>query len=163
MADPTTVTNKKTTFDADSNPDFAVFTDEVVDPVSGATVKKQLVGLVDATADGTGRIAGDATNGLDVDVTRLPGGTLAAAAQVTVTGAAGTLIVANAARKGLTIRSLSTNTQSIFIGPAVVTTTTGMEIKVGETAWFSPGEVPTNLVQAISASGSQTIIVQEVA
>jgi hypothetical protein len=40
------------------------------DDVSG--VKYQLVKLVDGTADGTGKIAGDASNGLDVDVTRLP-------------------------------------------------------------------------------------------
>lgn len=36
------------------------------------SVHYQLVKLVDGTATGTGRIGGDATNGLDVDVTRLP-------------------------------------------------------------------------------------------
>lgn len=39
------------------------------DDVSG--VHYQYVKLVDGTADGSGKIAGDATNGLDVDVTRL--------------------------------------------------------------------------------------------
>jgi hypothetical protein len=37
-----------------------------------ASAHYQLVKLVDGTATGTDRIAGDATNGLDVDVTRLP-------------------------------------------------------------------------------------------
>jgi hypothetical protein len=40
------------------------------DDVSG--VHYQRVKLVDGTLDGTGAIGGDATNGLDVDVTRLP-------------------------------------------------------------------------------------------
>src|SRR3990172_9674577 len=40
------------------------------DDVAG--VKYQIVKLADGTDQGTGLIAGDATNGLDVDVTRLP-------------------------------------------------------------------------------------------
>jgi hypothetical protein len=39
----------------------------------GATGHVQLVKLVDGTDNGTGRIPGDATNGLDVDVTRVSG------------------------------------------------------------------------------------------
>lgn len=161
MADPTTVTNKKTTFDADTNPDFVVWTDEVTD--AATLQKKQLIGLVSATADSVARIDGDATNGLDVDVTRFPNGTLAAAIQVTVTGTIGDLMAAaGAIRKGLIFRSLSANTQSVFIGPAGVTLTTGMELKPGETMTFLPGEVPTNLIRALSTSGSQTVIVQEI-
>lgn len=41
------------------------------DDVGG--VHYQRVKLVDGTLDGTGAIGGDATNGLDVDVTRMPG------------------------------------------------------------------------------------------
>src|SRR3990167_7418526 len=43
-----------------------IATDDVVG------VKYQIVKLADGTDQGTGLIAGDATNGLDVDVTRLP-------------------------------------------------------------------------------------------
>lgn len=82
-----------------------------------------------------------------------------AASQVTVTGTAGTLIAALPSRKGCTFRSLSTNTQSVWIGPATVTTTTGQELKPGEVMVFNPGEAPNNLLQAISTSGSQIIIV----
>lgn len=161
MAEPTPVTNNETSFQADTNADYTVWTDEIADPVNGTVVKKQYISIADGTNEGSAVVAADATNGLDVDVTRIMGATLMAAAQVTATGSAGTLIVANAARRGLTIRALSANTQSCFYGPATVSATTGMEIKPGEIHSFDPGEAPVNLVQAISASGSQTLIVQE--
>lgn len=50
------------------------------DDVSG--VHYQYVKLVDGAADATGKIGGDATNGLDVDVTRLPSGTIAGASSL---------------------------------------------------------------------------------
>lgn len=84
-----------------------------------------------------------------------------AAVQVAVTGSATLLIAADPTRAGLVLRSLSANTQSVFYGPATVTTTTGMELKPGEIATFVPGEAPNNLIQAISTSGTQTIIVQD--
>ena len=49
--------------------DFTAATDEI------AGVDYQYVKLVDGTADSTAKIPGDATNGLDVDVTRLPAST----------------------------------------------------------------------------------------
>lgn len=82
-----------------------------------------------------------------------------AAVQVTVTGTAGTLIAALPSRKGCTFRALTGNTQSVWIGPATVTATTGMELKPGEVMTFNPGEAPNNLLQAISTSGSQIVIV----
>ena len=97
-------------------------------------------------------------------MTSYPGVVLNAAVQVSVTGAAATLLAAlppGSARVGLMLRSLSTNTQSVFIGPATVTVTTGMELKPGETISFLPGEVPVNLVQGISTSGTQVVIVQD--
>ena len=50
--------------------------DEVTEATLG-TVKVQVVKLMDGTINGTGLIAGDATNGLDVDVTRIIPGTSA--------------------------------------------------------------------------------------
>jgi hypothetical protein len=54
-------------------------TGEIVaaDDVGGLGVKYQIVKLADGTNDGSGRIGGDATNGLDVDVTRVIPGTAA--------------------------------------------------------------------------------------
>lgn len=161
MAEPTTVTDGKTSFDANTNPDYVVWTDEIVDPVNGVAVKKQYVALADGTDEGTQVAAVTAAFGLEVDLSRVQPATLAAAIQVTATGSAGTLIAANATRRGLSIRALSANTQSCFYGPATVSATTGMEIKPGEIHSFDPGEVPGNLIQCISASGSQTLIVQE--
>lgn len=81
---------------------------------------------------------------------------------VSVTAVAGTLILANGSRKCLMIRSDTANTQSCYYGPATVTSSTGMEIKPGEVHTFLISEVPTNLIQVISASGTQSIRVQEV-
>lgn len=60
----TTADNK--TIDNGTLTDFTAATDEI------AGVDYQYVKLVDGTADSTAKIPGDATNGLDVDVTRLP-------------------------------------------------------------------------------------------
>lgn len=49
-----------------------IATDEV--NTGGGNAHVQLVKLLDGADGGTGRIGGDATNGLDVDVTRLPAG-----------------------------------------------------------------------------------------
>lgn len=92
----------------------------------------------------------------------LQGGTLNAATIVSVTGTANTLIGANSTRKGLMIRADVANTQSCYYGPATVTASNGMEIRPGEIHTFNPGEGPTNLIQAISASGTQSIRVQDV-
>ena len=97
-------------------------------------------------------------------MTAYPGATLNPAVQVSVTGAATQILAAlppGSVRSSLTIRALSTNTQSVFIGPATVTLVTGMELKPGETLSFLPGEAPVNLLQAISTSGTQVIIIQD--
>lgn len=79
--------------------------------------------------------------------------------QVSVTGVAATLIAAVAGRKFLLLQSLSANTQSVWIGAATVTTVTGFELKPGAEKWFSAADVPVHLLQAISTSGTQTIVV----
>ena len=79
--------------------------------------------------------------------------------QVSPTGTAGTLIAASATRKVLMLRSLSTNTQSVWIGAATVTATTGFELKPGEQIVFTGADVPVTLMQAITTSGTQVIVV----
>lgn len=66
MADNVTVDNGALT-------DYIASTDEVT--IGGVTAQVQRMKLVDGTDGGTGLIGGDAANGLDVDVTRLPSGT----------------------------------------------------------------------------------------
>jgi hypothetical protein len=88
-------------------------------------------------------------------------GSLSAAVQNAVTTTAGTVLTAGAYRSVM-LRNLSTSASSVFIGPATVTATTGMEIKPGEFLSFGAGECPSNLVQGITASGTATLIVQTV-
>lgn len=87
----------------------------------------------------------------------ITGGSIQPGAVVSVTGTAGTLIIADANRKLLMIRADSANTQSCYYGPATVSSTTGMEIKAGEVHILDAGGAPINLVQAISASGTQSL------
>jgi hypothetical protein len=53
--------------------EFDVVTDEVTSPYTGGTKHAQAVKLLSGTADENDPIPGDATNGLDVDVTRVQG------------------------------------------------------------------------------------------
>lgn len=62
MADLTTVSNSS----ASSNDDYTVLTDEVTDATLG-TGKKQLIGIMDATVDGTNKASVSAAGALKVD------------------------------------------------------------------------------------------------
>lgn len=90
------------------------------------------------------------------------GVTYAAASQVSVTGTIGDLLVAGS-YEVVMFRALSANTQSVWWGPAGVTTTTGMELKPGETVVFDGTSVPVNLIRALSTSGTQIVIVMTAA
>lgn len=79
--------------------------------------------------------------------------------QVSVTGAAATLIASAAGRKMLLLQALAANTQSVWIGAATVTTVTGFELRPGAEKWFTAADVPVHLLQAISTSGTQTVVV----
>jgi len=63
-------------------PDFTVVSDEITSPYTGGTAQAQAVKILSGTADSNAVIPGDATNGLDVDVTRV-GGTVTVAGTVT--------------------------------------------------------------------------------
>ena len=76
MADDVLVNNLTT----DTAPQYNVSTDEVIVNGAGGLAHVQHFKLVDGTENGTAGIPGDAANGLDVDVTRLPA--LAAGANV---------------------------------------------------------------------------------
>lgn len=66
MADNVTVDNGFGT-------DYTVVTDEITSPYTGDTAQAQAVKLLSGTADSNAVIPGDASNGLDVDVTRVQG------------------------------------------------------------------------------------------
>lgn len=65
MADNVTVDNADLT-------DYVVATDEITSPYTGGTAHAAAVKILSGTANANDVIPGDATNGLDVDVTRVP-------------------------------------------------------------------------------------------
>jgi hypothetical protein len=112
----------------------------------------------------------DAANGLDVDVTRVAGtvttseswagGTLGNGAETSVGGSATQLVAATAGRKKLIVQNNGTG--AIRIGTTGVTATTGLRIKADGVAVFDMPHCPTNAIYAISESGTNTVLTQEV-
>lgn len=101
-------------------------------------------------------------NGTPLPVTTsggVAGTTYAASVQVTATGTPGTLASASSTRKVLILQALPTNTASVFYGPATVSATTGDMIQPGQKIVLTGSDVPLNLTQVVSASGSQVVIV----
>lgn len=77
-----------------------------------------------------------------------------ASSQVTTSGSAGTLAIARATRRSLTIKNIDASI-TVYIGPATVTTANGMEVKAGQSitvTWVG-------LVQVIAASGTPVVCV----
>lgn len=87
------------------------------------------------------------------------GNTTYTTVQVSPTGTAGTLIAAGATRKVLILRALASNSQSVWVGAATVTATTGMEFPPGAEKAFTGADVPVHLLQAITTSGTQVMVV----
>lgn len=79
--------------------------------------------------------------------------------QVSPTGTAGTLIAADPARKVLGLRALASNSQSVWVGKATTTVATAMEFPPGSEKWFTGSDVPVHLLQAITTSGTQVMVV----
>lgn len=69
------------------------------------------------------RIRGDITNGLDVDVTRMPKAATATTSQVADTASSATLLASNAGRLGATITNDSSARLYVRLGAAVASTT----------------------------------------
>src|SRR3990172_8327041 len=99
MADNVTITSGGNSTPPDGT---IVATDQV------GTAHYQLFKLVEGAADSSARIGGDASNGLDVDVTRLPRASSSAITSVNDTASNVTLLAANASRLGATIYNDST-------------------------------------------------------
>lgn len=130
MADNVVVSNSS----AASNPDYRVWTDEVT--VSAVAVQKQMVGIVDATADGTTRAAVGA-NGLAVSATitgtvPIPTGAATAANQLLpIQAATATLANVSGSASSVTLQALNTNRKGLVI---VNDSTAILYVKFGSTA-----------------------------
>lgn len=103
-------------------------TSVATDDVSG--VHFQRVKLVDGAADSSAAIGGDATHGLDVDVTRLPRGSKTLSNATPTDSAASQVIAANANRLSVIIYNASGGT--VYLGEDnTVSATTGIPLVDG--------------------------------
>lgn len=153
----------------------SVTPDRLIDnEVIGGTIYRQRT-RIGGTA--LGDLAGcDSTYGLDVDVTRsvLPtgaatettlaalgaGGTLTNGAETSVTTSATQLVAATAGRKKLIVQN--NGATAVRIGTTGVTATTGLRLTAGGSVVFDMPNCPTNVIFAISESGSNAVLAQEV-
>lgn len=102
----------------------------------------------------------DATYGLAVDITRTPGGTLANGAETSVTTTATQVVAANAARKKLIVQNNGSG--PVRVGTTGVTATTGLRLAAAGVLVFDMPNCPTNAIYAISETGSNAVLAQEV-
>jgi len=72
--------------------------------------------------------------------------------QVTTSGTAGTLVASNSTRRRCVIKNLDA-TITVYVGPATVTTSNGMEVKAGQSIEITA----TPLIQVIAASGTPVV------
>lgn len=124
----------------------------------GAAGQAQIIKLAISTDGSATVIPADATNGLDVDVTRLPKGskTLTDPAP---TSTAASVLAANTSRKSATIHNAGTMT--VYLGKDnTVTTSNGFPLGVGATL---ADDVTTDAWWAITASGTGDLRIIEVA
>ena len=151
MADNVTITSGGNSTPPDGT---IVATDQV------GTAHYQLFKLVDGAADSSARIGGDATNGLDVDVTRVTGTvttkeTRAATSAVTSvndTASSTTLLASNANRLGATIHNDST--VALYLKLGATASLTSFTVKMAADSYY---EVPfgyTGIIDGIWASNA---------
>lgn len=129
------------------------------DDVSGTHY--QYVKLVDGTADATGKIGGDASNGLDVDVTRVQGTVTTAPAvastatlsNVNDTASSTSLVASNSSRKGLIVYNDSTST--LYLKYGTTASATSFTVKIGAAGyWEMPAPIYTGAVDGIWSADS---------
>lgn len=131
---------------------------EIATDDCGAAGHAQIVKLgISADGDAT-PVNSDATNGLDVDVTRLPRGSKTFADPAPTTSAA-SVLAANASRKAAIFYNNGADT--IYLGGSSgVTSSNGMPLVAGATLYDN---VSTDAWWAIMASGTGDLRIIEVA
>ena len=128
MADNVTITSGGNSTPPDGT---IVATDQV------GTAHYQLFKLVDGAADSSARIGGDASNGLDVDVTRLPRASSSAITSVNDTATSTTLLASNANRLGAMVYNDST--VDLYLKLGATASTSSFTVKMVAGSYF---EVP---------------------
>lgn len=139
--------------------DFDVVTDEITSPYTGGTKHAQGVKLLSGTANAADVIPGDATNGLDVDVTRLPKSGTATLSNVAGSASSVTLLSAAAGRLGATI--VNDSTAVLYVKFGTTASSTSYTVKLVADAYY---EVPfgyTGRIDGIWASATGNARVTE--
>ena len=95
-------------------------------------------------------IGGDATNGMDVDVTRVAVPTTFYMGQTTVTtsGTEVTLGASQALTQGVWVKALAANTGFIYVGTNPVTTSTGYQLDNNESVFIPIANLTTVYIDA---------------
>lgn len=131
---------------------------EVATDDCGVDGHTQVVKLAISTDGSATPIPADATNGLDVDVTRLPKGSKTFADPAPTTSAS-SIVAANASRKSVTIHNAGTVT--VYLGlNGSVTSSNGLPLGAGATL---SDDASTDAWYAITASGTGDLRIVEVA
>ena len=121
---------------------------------AGAAGHVQVVKLAISTDGSATVIPADATNGLKVDVARLPDkGATIAASNVSVGTTETSLASASASR--LSVGLYNNGSATVFVGPTGVTTSTGFPIPAGGALFLDQGA--TAQVFGIVASGTVNV------
>lgn len=105
------------------------------------------------------RVRGDTTNGLDVDVTRMPVASTATLANVAASATSVTLDAANSARLGLTIFNDSTSVLYVKLGATASATSFTVKMDGGAYWEMPPSPVYTGVIDGIwvTASGNARV------
>lgn len=132
-----------------------ISTDEVTR--GGTAQHVQFVKLMDGTENSAAQIPGDATNGLDVDVTRLPHGTKTVS-RTSITTAVTLILAAKASRVSAVLYNAGPS--DIYVSASnAVSTSTGFLFPVGAT--FAD-DASNDAWYGVTASGTATIHALEV-
>lgn len=126
----------------------------LVDNITGGRVA--YMKLLDGTESGEDAIAGDATNGLDVDVTRIavPSTVVHGQNDVTTAGTEEALASTTALTSGVTVKAKSDNTGNIYVGANPVTSSTGFILAAGEQVFIETDDLANVYIDAaVSGEG----------
>ena len=102
----------------------------------------------------------DSVYSLAVDITRTPGGTLNNGAETSVGTSATQIVTATAGRRKLIVQN--NGSTPVRIGASGVAATTGFRLVAGGSVVFDMPHCPTNAIYAISESGTNAVLTQEV-
>jgi hypothetical protein len=135
----------------------SVLSDEVTDGVLGGPAQKQLIGLVDATVNGTNKLIIDGSGAARVYI---PRPATAAVTSVSASASSVVLIAANTARYDLSIYNNSTVVLYVRCG-TVAASSSIFTAKLEAGGYFEPSYGYTGEIRGIWASATGAALITE--